>query len=101
MSDIRSPQSFIKMCKELRIDHAILVDIGMSIEQYAALKTRQSEVPEMIRYIEDLLNTGWSPEEYDDWWDTLSVGFHFNSPDGVVEFLRKLQIELKVPRILP
>ena len=55
----------------------------------------------MIRYIEDLLNTGWSPEEYDDWWDTLSVGFHFNSPDGVVEFLRKLQIELKVPRILP
>ena len=55
----------------------------------------------MNRVIEDLLTAGWSPEEYFDWWDTLSVGFHFNEPDGVVDFLRKLQIELQVPRILP
>ena len=101
MTDIRSPKSFIKMCKELRIDPAILVDIGLSIEQWAARETRQSEVPEMNRVIEDFLTAGWSPEEYFDWWDTLSVGFHFNEPDGVVDFLRKLQIELQVPRILP
>jgi len=59
---------------------------------------RSSDLPEIRRFIDELLAGNYSDAELKDWWDSLPVGFSFAAPSGVAGLLQAMKSELLKPK---
>jgi hypothetical protein len=93
VSMITTPPEFSSICRALLIDPSILDRQGVSISEYAVPNVRSSDLPEIRRFIDELLSGAHTDSELKAWWDSLPVGFSFATSSGVVELLQAMKME--------
>lgn len=95
---IKAPTEFKGVIDALLIDPKVIGDIGVSIAEFALAQVQRDKIPEIKRFIDDLLSGAYSDETLKQWFDQLPIGFYFFDAEGIKALLRSLQSELTKPQ---
>jgi hypothetical protein len=100
MIDTNIPNPMRLALEELLVDPRIIEELGLSVAEFALLKTPPQDVDSIRDFIDNMLNSGYPESEFEKWWASMPVSFHFQDGSEVVQFLNEMRKELDKSRLI-